>query len=69
MPNLLGSTEVYDPKNAYETVPLEEQLRAIDELVRAGKVRHMGVSNESPWGVMEFSRHNILKSPLHSDFV
>eukprot|EP00802_Teleaulax_amphioxeia_P014177 Tamp_14238.p1 GENE.Tamp_14238~~Tamp_14238.p1 ORF type:complete len:424 (+),score=75.32 Tamp_14238:157-1272(+) len=56
MPNLFGGAEVYDPTKAYETVPMEEQLSAVDELVRAGKVRYMGVSNESPWGVMEFSR-------------
>ena len=34
--------------------PIEETLGALDELVKAGKVRHIGLSNESPWGLMKF---------------
>lgn len=45
----LGVTALRD--NA-ETVALEETLDALDSLVKAGKVRHIGVSNETPWGVM-----------------
>lgn len=37
-------------------VPLEESLSAMDELVQAGKIRHVGISNETPWGVMECLR-------------
>jgi aryl-alcohol dehydrogenase-like predicted oxidoreductase len=37
--------------------PIEETLRALDDLVRAGKIRHVGVSNESPWGVMTYLKH------------
>lgn len=37
-----------------DVVPLEETLAALDEVVRAGKVRHIGVSNETPWGVMKY---------------
>jgi aryl-alcohol dehydrogenase-like predicted oxidoreductase len=37
-------------------VPFEETLAALDELVKAGKIRHIGVSNESPYGVMSFLR-------------
>ncbi len=36
--------------------PIEESLRALAELVAAGKVRHVAVSNETPWGMMEFLR-------------
>ena len=35
---------------------IAEQLQTLDALVRAGKVRHIGLSNESPYGVMEFTR-------------
>ena len=35
-------------------VPLEETLAALDDLVRAGKVRAVGVSNETPWGAMRY---------------
>lgn len=37
-------------------VPIEETLAALDELVKQGKVRHVGVSNETPWGVHEYLR-------------
>lgn len=37
-------------------VAIEETLAALDELVTAGKVRHIGISNETPWGVMEYLR-------------
>ncbi len=39
-----------------DSVPIAETLGALDELVRAGKVRHVGVSNETPWGVTEYLR-------------
>jgi aryl-alcohol dehydrogenase-like predicted oxidoreductase len=38
------------------TVPIEETLAALGELVKAGKIRHVGVSNETPWGVAQFLR-------------
>lgn len=34
--------------------PMEESLEALDALVKAGKIRHVGLSNETPWGVMKF---------------
>lgn len=42
----------YEVDDDGDAVPLEETLGALDDLVRAGKVRHVGVSNETPWGVM-----------------
>lgn len=38
------------------TIPLEETFQALKALVTAGKVRHIGVSNETPWGVMTIQR-------------
>jgi aryl-alcohol dehydrogenase-like predicted oxidoreductase len=38
------------------SVAIEETLAGLDELVKAGKIRHIGVSNESAWGVCEFTR-------------
>jgi aryl-alcohol dehydrogenase-like predicted oxidoreductase len=35
-----------------DSVPLEETLGVLDDLVRAGKIRHVGLSNETPWGTM-----------------
>lgn len=34
--------------------PLEESLSAVAELIQAGKIRHFGVSNETPWGLMKY---------------
>lgn len=36
------------------TVTLLETLEALTEQVQAGKIRHIGVSNETPWGVMRY---------------
>jgi aryl-alcohol dehydrogenase-like predicted oxidoreductase len=33
-------------------IALEETLEALAGLVRAGKIRHIGLSNETPWGLM-----------------
>jgi len=44
----LGYT--HDPDETL--VPVEETLAALETQVKAGKIRHVGVSNESAWGVM-----------------
>jgi aryl-alcohol dehydrogenase-like predicted oxidoreductase len=41
-----------------DTVPIEETLDALADLVKAGKIRHIGVSNETPWGLSEYLRLN-----------
>lgn len=41
------------PSDADE-VALEATLAALAEQVAAGKIRHLGVCNESPWGVMRY---------------
>lgn len=37
-----------------DATPIEETLEALARLVEQGKVRYLGVSNETPWGVMEY---------------
>jgi aryl-alcohol dehydrogenase-like predicted oxidoreductase len=44
----------FDPTKERDSVPIRETLEALAELVQAGKIRHIGLSNETPWGVMEF---------------
>ena len=34
--------------------PIEETLRALVDIVKSGKVRAIGLSNETPWGTMKF---------------
>lgn len=42
----------YRPKPDANGVPLEETLSAMKELVDAGKIRAVGLSNETAWGAM-----------------
>ncbi|HQU16489.1 MAG: NADP(H)-dependent aldo-keto reductase [Chromatiales bacterium 21-64-14] len=42
----------HDPEE--DAVPIVETLETLAEVVRAGKVRYIGVSNETPWGVMTY---------------
>ncbi|MDR3429472.1 NADP(H)-dependent aldo-keto reductase [Silvimonas sp.] len=48
-----------------ETVAIEESVLALAELVKSGKIRHVGVSNETPWGVAQFlaaaEKHGVAK--------
>ena len=43
----------YHHRDQPET-PIEETLRALQELVASGKIRSIGLSNETPWGTMKF---------------
>ncbi|MHC9034539.1 aldo/keto reductase, partial [Cobetia marina] len=43
----------YHPVEDEDMTPLEESLSALGELVTAGKIRAVGLSNETPWGVMQ----------------
>ena len=53
----------YDPAKERTTTSIHEQLEALGRLVQQGKVRHIGLSNETPYGVHEFVRlaeqHNL----------
>ena len=44
----------YNPALERPATSVAEQLSVLTELVKSGKVRHIGVSNETPWGVAEF---------------
>jgi aryl-alcohol dehydrogenase-like predicted oxidoreductase len=47
----------YEPDKENDNVSIRAQLEALAELVQEGKVRAVGLSNEHPWGVMQFIRH------------
>ena len=49
---MFGDTS-YDPRRCYSAVPLEDQLSALNDAVSQGKVRAVGLSNETPWGLMK----------------
>lgn len=46
----------YPYPDSQEEVTLIETLEALAELIKAGKVRYIGVSNETPWGLMTLLR-------------
>ena len=52
---LFGSI-YFDPTKDKPGSSIHEQLQALAGLVQAGKVRHIGLSNETPWGLCEFVR-------------
>ncbi len=46
----------YLHKEQADLIPIAETLEALTELVTEGRVRHIGISNETPWGVAEYLR-------------
>lgn len=56
----LGYT--HDPKETWQDNFLEILL-TVEELIKSGKIRYFGVSNETPWGLMHFlsvaEKHNL----------
>lgn len=44
----------YDAKSYQQGTPILETMRVMDCLIKEGKVRHYGLSNETPYGVSQF---------------
>ena len=42
----------YDPNDFW--TPIEEVLENLQHLIKSGKVRYVGLSNETPWGILNF---------------
>ena len=42
----------YDPSDTW--TPIEEVLENLNNLVKSGKIRYVGLSNETPWGILNF---------------
>ncbi len=54
MTNFFGQRGYFhNPKDPWED-NFEEVLESLDELVKAGKIRQVGLSNETPWGMMRY---------------
>lgn len=47
-------TRDYSPPKGADPVPIEETLGVLAELIEQGKIRYVGLSNETPWGAMKF---------------
>lgn len=46
---MFGDTQ-YRPEEERSATPISEQLAAFAEMIREGKIRYIGLSNETPWG-------------------
>ncbi len=44
----------YEHKDVEDFVSIEETLDALNNLVKSGKVRHIGISNETAWGTNQY---------------
>ncbi|MET0527458.1 MAG: aldo/keto reductase, partial [Microvirga sp.] len=51
-----SNTTVYKHQEA-DSHPIAETVEIMTDLVKAGKIRHFGLSNESAWGTMTFLKH------------
>jgi aryl-alcohol dehydrogenase-like predicted oxidoreductase len=52
----LFTSMYFDPARDQPQTSIHDQLEALGKLIKAGKVRAVGLSNETPWGLMEFIR-------------
>jgi len=52
---MFGATE-FDPRKEKDGPSIREQVEGMAAMIRAGKIRHYGLSNETAWGVCEFRR-------------
>jgi len=49
----LDHIDLYQIHGVDQVTPMDETLRALEDLVRSGKVRHIGVSNHAAWQIMK----------------
>ena len=52
---MFGAVE-FDPRNEKAGPSIAEQVEGMAALIRAGRIRYYGLSNETAWGVCEFRR-------------
>ncbi len=52
---MFGALE-FEPSKERTGPPIEEQVAGMAAMIAAGKIRHYGLSNETSWGLCEFSR-------------
>ena len=53
--NFFGKLAYYHAPEK-DGIPIAETLAVLDELVKQGKIRAIGISNETPWGCAEYLR-------------
>ena len=53
--NFFGKLGYYHAPDK-DGIPIAETLQALDAMIKTGKIRHVGISNETPWGIAEYLR-------------
>ena len=53
-----GKLEYQHKKSNELVIEIDETLDALTNLVKSGKVRYVGISNETPWGTSQYLRHS-----------
>ena len=48
----------YEHKNSKKSVNIEETLNALNDLIKAGKVKNVGISNETAWGTNQYLKYS-----------
>ena len=51
MPNFISFTDVNAEQH---TAQMREILQAVEQAVKAGKIRYLGLSDDTPWGINQF---------------
>ncbi|MCK5425675.1 MAG: aldo/keto reductase [Emcibacter sp.] len=55
--NIFSKSRGYVHSDEEDVIPLSETLSVLGDMVKAGKIRHVGLSNETAWGVMNSLHH------------
>ena len=59
--NLFGGSINYEHMDE-PSIDISIILDSLNELVKSGKIRYIGLSNETPWGTMKFLYHSDISS-------
>jgi len=59
--NLFGGSINYEHMDE-PSIDISIILDSLNELVKSGKIRYIGLSNETPWGTMKFLHHSEISS-------
>jgi len=55
----------YEHTETIDVIPILETMEAMDSLIKSGKIRYYGLSNETAWGLSEYiklaEKHNLAK--------
>lgn len=59
--NFFGQLGYKTPTQTQQRIEIVETLEVLNDLVQAGKIRHIGLSNETAWGLSQFLKYAEIK--------